>query len=563
MPSKTSTDGDDPIANTVKTKARLEVRQAKLKDVREIADLVRRAYVALPPYTLGEIRGQLNNYRDGCFVAKLDGVIVGYCASMRLSANVAMSNHTWDEVTGNGFGSRHDPTGDWLYGYEMCVDPKVRGTRIGRRLYEERRALAERLDLAGIVFGGRMPGLANAMRRKRNRAETPEEYLAAVIDNKIHDPVLRFQLANGFEPQGILENYLPEDKKSKAFAVRMIWRNPYVDADAPRKHRLPRDVESVRIATCQLQARAVTGFDEFMRHVEYFVDVAADYESDFILFPELFTLMLLSAQEKELSPMEAIEALSDYTPRIRKALSEMALNYNINIIGGSHPTRMDDGDIHNVAYVCLRDGSIHAQEKIHPTPNEAYWWNIKGGDSIDAIPTDCGPIGVLICYDSEFPELARRLVDEGARIIFVPFCTDSRQGYMRVRYCAQARAIENQCFTVLSGNVGNLPNVANMDIQYAQSCILTPCDFPFARDGIAAEASENVETLTISDVNLADLSWARAEGTVRNLHDRRFDLYQIEWDKRVGQVSPRIGEEPDEAAGQDTKPMGPKSPGGG
>ena len=557
------TKGDHPIATTAKTKARLEVRQAKLKDVRAIAELVRRAYVDLPPYTLGEIRGQLNNYSDGCFVAKLDGEIVGYCASMRLSANVAFSNHTWDEVTGNGFGSRHDPTGDWLYGYEMCVDPKVRGTRIGRRLYEERRALAERLDLAGIVFGGRMPNLASAMRRKRNKAEGPQDYLDKVIDNKIHDPVLRFQLANGFEPQGILENYLPEDKKSKAFAVRMVWRNPYVDADAPRKHRLPRDVESVRIATCQLQARAVSGFEEFMRHVEYFVDVAADYESDFILFPELFTLMLLSAEEEELSPIEAIEALSHYTPKIRQKLSELALNYNINIIGGSHPTRMDDGDIHNVAYVCLRDGSIHAQEKIHPTPNEAYWWNIKGGDSIDAIPTDCGPIGVLICYDSEFPELARRLVDEGARIIFVPFCTDSRQGYMRVRYCAQARAIENQCFTVLSGNVGNLPNVANMDIQYAQSCILTPCDFPFARDGIAAEASENVETLTISDVNLADLSWARAEGTVRNLHDRRFDLYQIEWDKRVGQVSPRIGEDEFEAAGQDSKPTGPRTPGGG
>ncbi|MGK2910180.1 MAG: carbon-nitrogen hydrolase, partial [Sphingobium sp.] len=80
----------------------------------------------------------------------------------------------------------------------------------------------------------------------------------------------------------------------------------------------------------------------------------------------------------------------------------------------------------------------------------------------------------------------------------------------------------------------NLPNVDNMDIQYAQSCILTPCDLPFARDGIAAEASENVETLTIADVNLADLSWARAEGTVRNLRDRRFDLYHIEWDSTLG-----------------------------
>ena len=536
--------------------ARLEIRQAKLRDVKAIGDLVSRAYDDLPAYTLGEIRGQINNYPDGCFIAKLDGALVGYCASMRLSKAIAFSDGSWDEITGNGFGSRHYAKGEWLYGYEMCVDPKVRGTRIGRRLYEERRALAERLDLDGIVFGGRMPNLRKSWRK----VEGPEDYVDKVRDNKLHDPVLRFQLANGFEPEGIVSDYLPEDKRSKAFAVRMVWRNPYVDTDKPKKHRIPRDVESVRIATCQLQARAVSGFDEFMRHIEYFVDVASDYEADFIVFPELFTLMLLSAEEKELSPLEAIETLSRYTPRIRKKLSEMALNYNINIIGGSHPTRMDDGDIHNVAYVCLRDGSIHAQEKIHPTPNEAYWWNIKGGDSIDAIPTDCGPIGVLICYDSEFPELARRLVDEGARIIFVPFCTDSRQGYMRVRYCAQARCIENQCFTVLSGNVGNLPNVANMDIQYAQSCILTPCDFPFARDGIAAEASENVETLTISDVNLADLSWARAEGTVRNLADRRFDLYRIRWDKRVGQLPEHIGEEQDSAA---SRPSGPPTPGGG
>src|SRR3546814_1549518 len=85
----------------------------------------------------------------------------------------------------------------------------------------------------------------------------------------------------------------------------------------------------------------------------------------------------------------------------------MALRYNVNIVGGSHPTRTDDGDIQNVAYVCLRYGSVHEQEKIHPTPNEAYWWKIKGGDGLNVIQTDVGPIGVLICYDSEFPELAR------------------------------------------------------------------------------------------------------------------------------------------------------------
>ncbi|MEZ5671238.1 MAG: nitrilase-related carbon-nitrogen hydrolase [Thiotrichaceae bacterium] len=85
-----------------------------------------------------------------------------------------------------------------------------------------------------------------------------------------------------------------------------------------------------------------------------------------------------------------------------------------------------------------------------------------------------------MCYDSEFPELGRHLVDQGVNIIFVPFCTDERQSYLRVRYCCQARAVENQCYMVMSGNVGNLPGVANMDIQYAQSGIFTPCDFPFA-----------------------------------------------------------------------------------
>lgn len=515
-----------------RSKARLEVRKAKTSDIDGISALISRAYPTLPPYTLGELRGQLNHFPEGQFVAIKDDEIVGYCASSLVSEELAFSQHDWEEVSGNGFGTRHNPNGEWLYGYEMCVCPGQRGSRIGKRLYEERRELAEKLGLSGIVFGGRMPGYAYAKRMKK--VKNPEDYLKQVSEGKLRDPVLGFQMANGFEPVGVLKRYLPEDKKSRGHAAHMVWRNPYIDPEAAMEDRKSTGVNSVRLATVQLQARAVTDFDHFIRNIEYFVDVAADYRSDFVLFPELFTLSLLSFAEKKLSPMEAIDALSEFTPKLREELTRMAMQYNINIIGGSHPTRADDGDIQNVALVALRDGSLHVQEKIHPTPNERYWWKIKGGDSIDTIQTDCGPIGVLICYDSEFPELARRLVDEGAKIIFVPFCTDSREGYMRVRYCCQARAIENQCYVVMSGNVGNLPDVDNMDIQYAQSCILTPCDLPFARDGIAAEASENVETLTISDVNLDNLNWARSEGTVTNLSDRRYDLYHIEWDKTVG-----------------------------
>lgn len=285
------------------TAARLEIRQAETGDVADIERLVRRVYEDFPPYTRGQIRGQINNFPRGCFVAVLDGALIGYCASMRLSGEKALRPHSWDEITGNGYGSRHDPNGDWLYGYEMCVDPQVRGTRIGRRLYEERRALAEELELKGIVFGGRMPNYTRFARR----VDGPEDYVQQVIAGRIHDPVLRFQLANGFEPIGLLKDYLPQDVRSKGYSVHLIWRNPFVDQDESGKFRVPRGVESVRIATCQLQARAVNGFDEFIGQVEYFVDVAADYGSDFILFPELFTLMLLSAEEKELSPIEAIE----------------------------------------------------------------------------------------------------------------------------------------------------------------------------------------------------------------------------------------------------------------
>jgi predicted amidohydrolase/predicted N-acetyltransferase YhbS len=532
-----------------KTPARLEVRNASPDDVPGILALISRAYPGIENYSAGQISGQINNFPEGQFVAVLEGQIVGYCASSRIDEAIALAPHDWATITGNGFGSRHDATGDWLYGIEMAVDDRQRGLRIGKRLYEARRVLAERLELRGIVFGGRMPGYA----RVKAKVDGPDDYLARVREGEFRDQVIGFQLSNGFSPIRVLPKYLPFDKASDGFAAHMVWRNPYVDPNEPPAFRVPRHVESVRLATVQLQARAVKNFEEFVQNIEYFVDVAADYRSDFVVFPELFTMSLLSYATDALTPMEAIDRLTEHREPIVRELSRMALRYNINIVGGSHPTRTDDGSIQNVAYVCLRDGSVHSQEKIHPTPNEAYWWKIKGGSSVDVIQTDIGPIGVLICYDSEFPELARRLVDEGARIIFVPFCTDNRQGYMRVRYCAQARAIENQCFVVLSGNVGNLPGVDNMDVQYAQSCILTPCDFPFARDGIAAEASENIETLTIADVNLADLTWARAEGTVRNLADRRFDLYRIDWNR---------GETRD-VVPPETRPRGMKAPGGG
>jgi predicted amidohydrolase len=130
-----------------------------------------------------------------------------------------------------------------------------------------------------------------------------------------------------------------------------------------------------------------------------------------------------------------------------------------------------------------------------------------------------------VCYDVEFPEAARCLAEAGAQILFVPSCTDGRHGFYRVRYCAQARAIENQVYVAMAGTVGNLPEVPYMNTNYGQAAILTPSDYFFARDGIANEGIVNQEQMIISDVDLELLDEQRITGSVIPLTDLIEDAY--------------------------------------
>lgn len=509
-------------------KIELTVRPATHDDVQGICELSKNVYGEL---ALNEemLVGQISAFPEGQFVVTYNGEAVGHCATFIISGEIALKAHNWHQITGHGFASRHDPDGDYLYGMEVCVDQHFRGLRIGRRLYDVRKRLCEEFQLKGIIFGGRMPNF----HRRVKQCKSPETYVEQIVNGNLRDPVIGFQLRNGFEVIGILKDYLPSDKESLGYATHMLWRNPKIDNQVAKPQgQRGRTKDSVRIASVQYQARKVRSLEDFAEQMEYFVDIAADYRADFVVFPELVTIPLLSIETKKLTPQQSMEKISAYTDAFVALMQQLALSYNINIIGGSHPTLMQDGSLENHAYVFLRGGAVHTQPKIHPTPNEKYWWSIKGGNKLKAIQTDCGPIGVLICYDSEFPEAARHLTDQGAKILFVPFCTDERQGYLRVRYCCQARAIENQIYVVTAGMVGNLPDVENMDVHYAESGIFTPCDFPFARDGIAALADANTETIVFADLNLNQLTISRNSGTVQNLKDRRFDLYRVEWNPK-------------------------------
>ncbi len=141
--------------------------------------------------------------------------------------------------------------------------------------------------------------------------------------------------------------------------------------------------------------------------------------------------------------------------------------------------------------------------------------------------TDCGRIAILICYDIEFPEFVRIAAQKGAQILFVPFNTDTRHGYLRIRHCALARCVENHVYVAISGCTGNLPFVENADLHYAQSRRSLRRPTPNLRDAIGAECNANIETMIIHDVDVELLRRHKLQGDVQNWNDRRRDLYKV------------------------------------
>lgn len=283
--------------------------------------------------------------------------------------------------------------------------------------------------------------------------------------------------------------------------------------------------KSIRVALVQYGMRKIKNFEEFADQLEYFVSAAKDYKADYALFPELLTLQLLAFVRAE-DPKVAIKRVADYTKDYVETFRKFAKKYNLHVIAGSHPTP-SNGALYNTSHLFTPSGKYFSQEKIHITPDEKAWWGFKGGESFNVFDTGKAKIAISICYDIEFPEIARILSAKGAQVIFVPFMTDERKGYLRVRYCAQARAIENQIYVAMAGTVGNLPHAKHLDLQYAQSAVLTPSDFPFARDGIAAEASPNTETMVVCDLDMQLLNESRDNGTVTQMKDLRHGLHNL------------------------------------
>ncbi|MDX8341518.1 carbon-nitrogen hydrolase family protein [Draconibacterium sp. IB214405] len=497
----------------------IELKYLKFGDYQELKEAMIEAYSNMPDAYWKEhhIKSLIKRFPEGQVVLKVNGQIAGCALAIVVEYDKFEDNHTYKEITGNYTFDTHSAKGDMLYGIDVFIKPEFRGLRLGRRLYDYRKELCERLNLKGIAFGGRIPNY-----HLYQNELSPKEYIQKVRTKEIHDPVLNFQISNDFHPAKIIKGYLEGDKDSKEYAVLLEWDNIYYEK--PRKK--PEITKTVvRLGLVQWQMRPYKNLEDLMLQAEFFIDAVSGYRCDFALFPEFFNAPLM-AENNHLTEPEAIRELARHTNDITSKFSELAISYNINIITGSMPELVDD-KLYNVGYLCRRDGSTERYEKLHVTPDEVKVWGMQGGSTLKALDTDCGKIGVLICYDSEFPELSRLLADEGVDILFVPFLTDTQNGFSRVRNCSQARAIENECYVAIAGSVGNLPKVHNMDIQYAQSMVFTPCDFAFPANGVKAEATPNTEMILIADVDIGLLRELNQFGSVRNLRDRRQDLFSL------------------------------------
>lgn len=512
-----ATPSNDPELNLDSFEKEICVRQLQGDDFERIVALQRRCFPNMAPWQPAHLQSMLNIFPEGQTGVEVDGELAASACSLIVDFDLYSEWHDWMLISDGGYIRNHDPHGNTLYGIEIMVAPEFRGMRLARRLYDVRKQICRDRNLQRIVIGGRIPGYAQYKEELSAR-----EYVELVSNKSLYDPVLTTQLANGFALQRLIPDYLPSDEDSAGYATHMEWINlDYIPDEKRRLH----PVQNVRLASVQYQMRRIGDFDEFAQQVTHFVDVASDYQCDFVVFPELLTLQLLSFNDAK-RPGEAARKVAEFTPQYLELFTHLAIAHNVNIIGGSHFT-VEEGKLYNIAYLFRRNGTLDKQYKLHITPAERKWWGVEGGNKVEVFDTDRGRVAIQICYDIEFPELTRIAARKGAQIIFCPFNTDERHGFLRVRYCAQARCVENHVYVVASGCTGNLPLVDNTDINYAQSGIYTPADFSFSRDGIGAECTPNIETLVVHDVDLELLRRHRYVGTTQNWGDRRRDLYRI------------------------------------
>ncbi len=277
----------------------------------------------------------------------------------------------------------------------------------------------------------------------------------------------------------------------------------------------------VKIATAQYDISFLENWQQYQDKVELWVEQAAQQDAKILLFPEYASMELASlfGQEVYSCLSKQLEAIQTLLEAYLSLFHRLAKEYQCIIQAGTFPVKTASGAYRNRAYLFMPDGKVDYQEKLMMTRFENEQWLIQSGEILRCFDTDYGKIAINICYDSEFPQLARKQVEAGANLILVPSCTDTMAGYHRVKIGCQARALENQCYVAQATLVGYAPWSEAVDVNIGAAAVYTPVDRGFPDNGILAEGQLNVVQWVFAEVSLSACGTVREHGQVFNYRD--------------------------------------------
>ena len=504
----------------------LRLRQLTIDDFDALVALQLKCFPGMKPWRREQIASQLAIFPEGQIVIEIEGRIVASSSSLIVDSASHGDWHDWKLSTDDGFIRNHEPKGDMLYGIEIMVDPEFRGMKLSRRLYDARKQLVRARNLTGIMIGGRIAGYG-----KHADQMSARDYVQRVIDKTLMDPVLTPQLSNGFVLKGLIPDYFPSDSESRGYATFLEWTNiEYVPAN---KQQLLRPSSLVRLSAVQYQMRRIASFDEFATQCEFFVDVASDYKADFLLLPGTVHHAVAVGNQGR-----AARAVGAHARRLHQAICH-AVPRPGDALSHQHRGRH--------AVRARRREAV--QHRLPVPPRRLHRQAAQAAHHAGRAPLVGRPTGRLAAdirdrsRTHRHPGGLRRRVSGARADGLRPGCPD----HLRADQCRRtpglsARALlrpgalhrERRFTWCLSGCVGNLPEVEHADIHYAQSAILTPSDFYFSRDGIAAECQPNIETVIFAELDLVALDRLVRKGTARHWEDRRKDLYRLNYSTAGG-----------------------------
>lgn len=277
----------------------------------------------------------------------------------------------------------------------------------------------------------------------------------------------------------------------------------------------------ITVASAQHIIQAASDFTEFSQQCRQQMASLTGSEVKLAVFAEYGSMGLVAAlpvAERQTLQQQLI-GLQPFRDQFLDLFRELAAQYQCWIVAPSFPFEIAPGYFVNRAWITGPAGQCHYQDKLHMTRFEKEQFDIRCGSNLSVINAGEFQFAVAICYDSEFGQQVQQLCEAGAQIICVPSCTDTQAGYHRVRYSAQARAVENQCFVVQSPLVGLAPWCDAIDVNVGIAGIFSPVDRGFPDDGVVALGSEG-SGWVVADCDLAAMAQVRRDGQVLNWQDR-------------------------------------------